>query len=154
MGKDNDLSSKQIEFLTGELSEHLTYMHHYMNLLSMYCMLCEIKINIGDFSFPPTEEDFDVLASWARCEEEADAESEAELERQHEQEMEYFFTKTKPLKEIRSLDIKNKASFTSIMKICHFLADALNLHASDPSITIGNNQGKNVFANSVTIYQA
>ena len=32
--------------------------------------------------------------------------------------------------------------------------DALNLHASDPSITIGNNQGKNVFANSVTIYQA
>lgn len=126
---------KIISFAVGDIKEHLEYMQSYMWLLAINCILCKIKINIGDLSFPPTEEDFDALEAQLKSLEadESEDEDNEKMHQKYERDMEHFFI-TEPLKTIRSLDIKNKDSFESMASFCFFLSDALTLHSYYPNI--------------------
>ncbi len=126
-------SDKMIEFKVGELSEHLSYMHIYMNMLIMYCMMCKIKIDIGDFSFPPTKKEYEDFESWLLGTEVDKDIDEERMSCEYEQHMGDFFS-NKPIKQILSLDMRSKDSFGSIIEICSFLSDALLLHIYYPDI--------------------
>jgi hypothetical protein len=109
-------SIKEHQKQAADVKESLDHVVNYMNDLMIYSIACRLMIERGDTSFPPTKEDHDyILTVLSECDKEEGKYEESEDEAAS-------FASNNPVATIRHIDITDKKSFASIIKICSYLS--------------------------------
>lgn len=133
MKNDKDLLNK-IDSPFDEIDPNFSKMKRGFYGLFQICMVCRIKIIVGDFSFPKIEKkdtDNFIIDSMAGIQ---DEKTKEKILKQYEQERDAFLKKDDPVRELISLDIRNTESFNSMGKYCLFILDALYTPPRYPNV--------------------